>query len=204
MEITSAEQEKNGEGAGDIDEGPAMDEQAGSGAAFPEVLHDEAPAGPGGLSRWIWSASVLVLLVTGVIQVAWFNRDEVLSRYSRLAPWIGELCDRLQCDVIRRRDVTAIKLINRDVREHPRYQNTLLVNATMVNGAGTAQPFPRVRLTLFDTNGKLVAHRIFEPGDYLDESIDLVMGMQPDQPVHFVLEVTGPPTGAESFEFRFL
>ena len=111
---------------------------------------------------------------------------------------------KLDCDLIRRRDVAAIKLLNRDVRSHPRFVDTLLVNATMTNLSQGVQLFPRVQLTLFDTSGNIVAFREFKPAEYLDNSIGIDEGMPPNYPVHFVLEVTGPTEGAVSFEFRFL
>jgi hypothetical protein len=50
----------------------------------------------------------------------------------------------------------------------------------------------------------MIASRQFTPEEYLDNSIIIKEGMSPKQPVHFVLEVTGPTEGAVSFEFRFL
>ena len=171
---------------------------------IPEMLIEESGSRAGLLSRLFWSIGAIGLLLAGTIMVIWFQRDLVLSRYPQLIPWAHRLCEKMDCKVIRFRDVTAIELINRDVRDHPRYENALLVNATMRNNAHTRQPFPDIQLSLYDTNGALIAHRIFVPDDYLDDSINLLQGMAPDVPVHFVLEVTGPTEGAVSFEFKFL
>jgi hypothetical protein len=95
-------------------------------------------------------------------------------------------------------------LLNRDVRLHPNYANTLLVNATMANQGDRAQPYPVIQFALFDTSGKVIAAREFAPQEYLDNSINLDQGMPVNQPVHFVLEIAGPAQGAVSFEFRFL
>ena len=95
-------------------------------------------------------------------------------------------------------------MVNRDVRDHPRYSDALLVNATISNRSAEVQPFPVVQLSLFDTAGRIIGARRFTPEEYLDESIDMERGMLPDKPVHIVLEVTGPTEGAVSFEFRFL
>ena len=171
---------------------------------FPEELLEEDTARPGIINRLFWSTGVLFLLLISTAQLAWFNRDVLLSRYPELMPWVEQLCDEIQCQLIRHRDVQAIKLLNRDVREHPSYEKTLLVNATMSNQSSTIQPYPQIQLTLFDTNGKLIAYREFRPEDYLDASIAITSGMMPDDPVHFVLEVTGSTDNAVSFEFRFL
>lgn len=102
------------------------------------------------------------------------------------------------------RNISAIKLLNRDVRVHPRYKDALLVNATMTNLSRYAQRFPTVLFSLFDTNGKVIAYRQIPAADYLDNSIDVEAGMTPDMPIHFVLEVVNTGSEAVSFEFDFL
>ena len=158
--------------------------------------------------RWIltlfWTSACFVGLIAITLQLAWFNRDLISMKYPQVTPYIKQVCNELDCRILRYRDTQAIKLVNRDVRLHPNYQDTLLVNATMNNELTVRQPYPRVQLTLFDTSGSLLGHRKFIPSDYLDESIDLDEGMPINIPVHFVLEVSGPTAGAVSFEFRFL
>ena len=171
---------------------------------IPEMLIEEDKPGSGKAGRIIWSLGSVFVLLIGITQLAWFQRDEVLSRYPELMPWAQKICERFNCDVIRFRDVSAIKLLNRDVMEHPRYEHALLVNATMSNQSRLRQPFPDIQLSLYDTEGIVIAHRIFKPEEYLDDSINITQGMAPNVPVHFVLEVTGPTEGAVSFEFKFL
>jgi len=186
------------------DEEYAPLQAAGSESISPEELFDDQATRPGLASRMLWLLCTIVILLLAVSQIAWFNRDELLGRYPQMLPWVKELCVQLPCKVTRFRDFSAINLINRDVRDHPRFKNTLLVNATMANQSHTIQPFPGVQLTLYDTNGQLIAHRIFQPHDYLDESINIDDGMAPNIPIHFVLEVIDSSKDAVSFEFRFL
>ena len=161
-------------------------------------------------SRWswivpfFWTTATLVALVVIVAQLAWFNRDRILLEYPELLPYAKRICSEFDCQLIRQKDVSKIKLVNRDVRLHPTYQDTLLVNAAMKNELSIRQPYPKVQLTLFDTSGSLLGHREFVPNDYLDSSIEIEKGMPIDSPVYFVLEVSGPTAGAVSFEFRFL
>jgi len=173
---------------------------------FPEgeELLIQSPVKRSWILSLFWSTACFVALVTITLQFAWFNRDLVLKKTPQLTPYVKQICEKLDCRLIRQRDASAIKLINRDVRLHPGYQDTLLVNATMKNELPVRQPYPRVQLTLFDTSGSLIGHREFVPGDYLDNSIEIDKGMPVDNPVHFVLEVSGPTAGAVSFEFRFL
>lgn len=151
-----------------------------------------------------WFSACFVGVVALVLQLAWFNRDQVLMKYPQFIPYLNQFCQEFQCKLVRHRNVNQIKLVNRDVRLHPRYQDALLVNATMENELSVRQAYPRVQLTLFDTSGNLLGYRNFKPEDYLDDSIDFKQGMPAGSPVHFVLEVSGPTAGAVSFEFRFL
>lgn len=178
---------------------------------FPEVeealLLNEAPQAK---SRWswvlpfFWTVATLAALVVIVAQLAWFNRDRLLLEYPELLPYAKQICAELDCRLIRQKDVNKIELVNRDVRLHPTYQDTLLVNAAMKNELSIRQPYPIVQLTLFDTSGSLLGYREFVPEDYLDNSIEIDKGMPTNSPVYFVLEVSGPTAGAVSFEFRFL
>ncbi len=172
----------------------------------PEILLEDKPV----KSRWswvlalFWTTATLVALLALIAQLAWFNRDQLLMQYPELMPYAKRACAEFDCKLNRQRDVSAIKLVNRDVRLHPDYQDTLLVNAAMINELPVRQPYPRVQLTLFDTSGSLLGYREFVPDDYLDSSIDIDKGMPIDSPVYFVLQVSGPTAGAVSFEFRFL
>jgi hypothetical protein len=97
-----------------------------------------------------------------------------------------------------------LHVVSRDVRDHPQFKDALLVNATIVNDAGFAQPYPVVELTLFDQSGVALGVRRFEPREYLDVSVDIDAGMQPQQSIYIVLEIAGTSSEAVSFEFKFL
>ena len=102
------------------------------------------------------------------------------------------------------RAVNAIELATRDVRDHPRYRDALLVNATMINQAPLPQPFPVLELSLYGQTGAVLGVRRFQPEEYLDESIDPAAGMPPERLVFVVLELATPAGEAVSFEFSFL
>ena len=169
-----------------------------------EELLLQTPAKRNRVAIFLWTLACMLGLITLILQIAWFNRDRLLAENPQLKPYVKQICRKLNCRLIRHRDARAITLVNRDVRLHPDYQDTLLVNATMKNELGVRQPYPRVQLTLFDTAGVLLGHREFTPDDYLDDSIEIDRGMPVDSPIHFVLEVGGPTADAVSFEFRFL
>jgi len=129
-------------------------EEAGSGEAgllsefpdkilvdIPDELREKPPAKRSLLATMCWGFGALLLLIIITAQLAWFNRDELLLRYPQLDPVARKICDRLQCELLRYKDISSIKLLNRDVRNHPLYEGSLLVNATMANKSETIQPF---------------------------------------------------------------
>lgn len=151
-----------------------------------------------------WLALALVLILIGLGQAAWFHRDVLYNNFPQLLPWAERLCEHIDCQVHRLRQTSEFEIINRDVRMHPVYKDALLVNATIANRASGRQPYPRIQLALFDTNGKTLAYREFAPADYLDGSLPVSAGMPADMPVHVVLEISGAAESAVSFEFGFL
>jgi predicted Zn finger-like uncharacterized protein len=181
---------------------PALDDTA----AAVEIL-ELLETGAAPRQTWAsvaWGLLLVLLLLGGIGQVAWFQRDFLLQRFPAMLPLVERICERLQCSVLRNHDLTAIDVVNRDVRLHPRFQGALLVNATLSNRSTYAQPYPVLQLVLYDTAGQVIAYRNFAPAEYLDASLPLVAGMTPNALVHVVLEVVAATDAAESFELGFL
>ena len=170
---------------------------------LPPVLAGDLEKKTGSPARLIWGSLVFVLSLVAVAQLAWFNRDGLLRAYPALVPWVERVCETLQCDPIRFRDVSAIELLNRQVTQHPRYRNALLANGSMVNGAEFIQPFPDIVLLIFSTDGQVTSRGRFKPEEYLGPGVNPSGGMPPGVPVHFGLELSGTSQEAVSFRFRF-
>lgn len=170
---------------------------------LPPVLADDKEKKTGSPARVIWGSLVFVLSLIAVLQLAWFNRDGLLRAYPALVPWVEQVCESLQCEPVRFRDISAIELLDRQVTQHPRYRNALLASATMVNNAEFIQPFPDIELLIFSTGGQVISRGRFESAEYLGPGVNPSSGMPPGIPVHFGLELTGTAQEAVSFRFRF-
>lgn len=159
-----------------------------------------------GAMRAVWTVLVLVLVVGLAGQVVYFQRAE-LAKYPAVQPWLERMCGVLSqyvpCDVPPPRDLSAIRLMERDVRSDPETPNTLVIKATMVNEASFDQPYPRMRLRFSDINQNLVAERNFAPSEYLTEGVDAEGGMKKDLPVRVALKILDPGKEAVNFEFIF-
>lgn len=167
------------------------------------ALLDPGPVSGSRITTVLWSCGAFMLLLVITAQIAWFNRDQLLSRYPQLVPVTKQLCERWQCDLIRERDLASIILVNRDVRDHPRYNETLLVNITIENQSNQTQPYPGIQFTLFDDNGEITAYRRLQASEYLDPEISIDEGFSPHVPLHVVLEVADTMASTVGFEFGF-
>lgn len=170
---------------------------------LPPALFDDEEKKAGSPAGMIWGGLVVVLSLIALLQLAWFNRDTLLQSYPAGAPWVGRICEKLQCEPIRFRDLSTIKLLSKEVHEHPRYRNALLVSAAIVSEARFPQPFPEIELALYAADRETLARGRFAPADYLAPGVDPAAGMSPGEPVYFALELAGAAEQAVSFQFRF-
>ncbi|MGH8563019.1 MAG: zinc-ribbon and DUF3426 domain-containing protein [Gammaproteobacteria bacterium] len=165
------------------------------------LLASERPR-PRGRAGWVALTALMTLCLFA--QLAWFRGAELQRAYPELQEPLAAVCAFAGCRLPGPRDPGAMRVMERDLREHPRYRDALLVNAILVNHAAFAQPYPILELWLYDTEGAVVAGRRFEPREYLDRALDADGLMPAGQPLHVVLELVGPKRPPASFELRFL
>ncbi len=191
---------------------PMARASAGVAAApgVPEPLRADAEEAGRRLSP-VWAGLLQSVVALGLVallafQLAWLAPAEVLARVPSARPWMDQLgpaFDRASALVgweraSPPRDLGRIRVRERDIREHPQHPGALLVLATLVNDAPFPQPPPRVRLTLFDVNGAVLAQRVFAPEEYLTGDPPSP-GLWPLR-----LEVLAPESPAVSYQIEFL
>jgi len=181
---------------------------AGAIEAVPQALREDLeridpPASPALRNTGAWAAAVLLLLALAV-QYLWFAPADLIARFPMAGAAVERLCLHAGCMQRAERAPEQIRMISRDVRAHPRYEGALLISATFTNAAAWPQPFPRLRLSLYDVTGTTIAARTFEPQDYLAGVLPADASLPPGQPVQIGLEVLAPEQAAVSFEFEFL
>lgn len=193
---------------------PAAEAQAPAPAdtddAIPAVLLEDfaqlqAPRRRSRLGLWVLAA----LLLGGalVLQYAYFMRHQLVDRYPQSRPWLVRMCSALSavvpCDVPLTRDLTRLRMLSSEVSEHPTQPGALLIQATFVNTASFAQPYPVLEVKLSDLRGQPVALRRFEPEEYLHSDVDIDQGMAPRTPVTASIEVARPFADVNSYRFAF-
>jgi hypothetical protein len=164
-------------------------------------LDESSP--PAARHTGLWISAVLGLL-TLAFQYLWFAPEDLSRRFPLVASQVESFCMSAGCMTRDERLPELIRVISRDVRAHPRYEGALLVTATFSNTATWAQPFPGLRFSLYDVNGKTIAARTFSPQQYLAGVLPADAPLPPGQPVQVALEMLAPEEAAVSFEFTFL
>lgn len=156
------------------------------------------------LGKTILLSLVTIILIAGLgFQTILFRDVELAHAFPKLIPILNEVCDKLPCRYSGKKDVSQIKLVNRDVRSDPNHANALLISATFVDEASFDQPYPDILITLYDLGGNVVASRRFTPKEYLASMYNRFLLMESGTPVRVTLAVLDPGKDAINFEFSF-
>ncbi len=152
-------------------------------------------------SPFLWFLGILVLIVTGIAQSVFYQRYQLIDQ-PRFQQQVLTLCKLLPCGDSQFSSIRQIKLLERNVFTHPVTSNALMVTGSFVNQAPFIQKLPNMLVSLFDIKGVLIANRLFEPSEYLQEGKNRTTA-ESDKPVQFRLEIVDPGTDALTYEFEF-
>ncbi len=122
-------------------------------------------ASTGPRERWVPAvAAALALLLA--LQLLLADRAR-LAADPQWRPVMETVCKVLFCELPPWREPKTFTLLQRDVRQHPSIPGALRVSATFRNDARWPQPWPQLRLTLADVNGRTAGERSFHVNEYL-------------------------------------
>ena len=150
------------------------------------------------LQNILWTAGSIALAILLLGQITYWNKVELLPQ-----SWVDNVCSLIGCATSIKNDLSAIKMLNRNIYTHPNVENALMITTTIVNQSEITQPFPKLQVALLDVQGEVVALRRFTPEQYLVNKALLDSAMQPDQPVGARLEVLDPGNKVIAYEFKF-
>ena len=172
--------------------------------AIPTVIRDDFGGNPltksnGPMQIAVFTLGAIALAIIFLGQISYWQDINILPR-----SWVNSFCKPLGCDDKNKRNVEAIKILNRNIYTHPNVKKALMITTSFVNQAQTAQPYPLLQISLLDTQGKIVAIRRFSPKDYLVNKSLVDTLMSPNQPVGARLEVLDPGSKVIAYEFEFL
>jgi predicted Zn finger-like uncharacterized protein len=163
----------------------------------------ELPAGTRTRTLY-WSLASVPLVVALLAQVVVFYGAELVRAAPTLKPAITLACRALPCRSGMFTDMRLLDLIETRVTPHPRYDKALRIQATIVNRAGHVQPYPRLEVTLIDSQGQVVARRAYKPREYLRKTAAIREGLTPQLAENIQLEITSPGAQASGYEILLL
>jgi len=160
-----------------------------------ETLHPTEPKG----TPWWQGLLILLLLVLLGLQLAWFNRVQLLQ-----LPQTNPLCQWLDCSVVHPRDPTAFEVISRQLQADPTVPGALRLQLRYRNTAERSQPLPQLQLALFDNAGSTLARRTFLPHEYLFPAPAEDRLAAPQEVFTIELMFEDPGARASGFKIDFL
>lgn len=147
---------------------------------------------------WLWYPLLLIGIVALPLQYAYFHAD-ILGQDPRWRPALEIVCMATRCTLAPLANLDRIATTNLVVRSHPDQAGALRVDATLLNRATFAQPFPHLTLSFENLQGEVVASRSFAPHEYLGGELKGVAVMPIQQPVKLELDILDPGPEAVSY-----
>lgn len=149
--------------------------------------------------EWLAAAALALVLLA---QLGWLQRER-LAASTQLRPLLEATCGALGCTLPAWREPAAFILLSRDVIAPPERPGVLRVQASFRNDAHWPQPWPALRLTLSDLNGRTLGARRFQPTDYLPVGAARSARIAPGQASQIAFDIAEPAAGVVGFDFRF-
>ncbi|MDQ7049969.1 MAG: DUF3426 domain-containing protein [Enterobacterales bacterium] len=150
-------------------------------------------------SKMIMAASALLVII--LLSQIWSNRQAIAWNDT----WGGAMkgvCVLLPCDLKAQRDISKIKLLQRQVSPDEELEETLDIKVMFVNQATFAQPYPNIKIIFSDSNNNPVSTKVFTPADYLKGSQQgELMPINTEVHIEFKTDLEYPD--ALGFEFIF-
>lgn len=137
-------------------------------------------------ARWRrlgWTAGALGLAAMALVQIAYFQRVWLASRYPQTRPVLEALCGLARCEIGLPAEADRIRLESSELQADPERPQGVVLSATLRNLAAFPMAYPHLELTLTDSNGRPVARRHLAPRDYLPATARAEQGMPPNEEV---------------------
>jgi predicted Zn finger-like uncharacterized protein len=148
-----------------------------------------------------WASGIVMLAGMLLVQLFIFEGDRLMQN-PKLRPFLELACDTLRCSLPEFRASQDIRIVSRSLKPAVDNGEGLEFNLVIANHSSLAQAFPRIKLGLTDSGGRLVQSRIFLPSDYLPAPDQHLMPV--GKPFEIRLVLAKPQRNVQGFEFDLL
>jgi predicted Zn finger-like uncharacterized protein len=132
---------------------------------FPVIRETRAPARSGIVWKIIGSLIALVLFVTLIAQLAWWQRETVMVYWPASQPLFTQACEQIGCVVAPPRDIDGLQIENSGLRQVDG-SHKLELKLSLRNRFDVAIAYPALELTLLDDKNNVAIRRVLWPQDY--------------------------------------
>jgi len=148
-----------------------------------------------------WRTGLVIGLLVLIGQIIYFE-GYAFSQSPAIRPSLVKLCQLIKCQLPIYKNLDEFSLLHGSFTPLP--DQNYAFRVVMSNQADFAQPYPNIKLTLFDYSGNTFAHRIFQPRDYLPEDA-VASVMASDATTEISLKIAAPETkvGGSTFDLVY-
>lgn len=147
------------------------------------------------------SLSVVLLALLLVWQGKTFYLD-ALAQEPLLRPYLERICRPLACVLPPRRDFARIEVAGTSIDVNPEVPGALEIRVALVNRAHFPQPYPPLRVTLSDSEGRIVGRRTYRPSEYLDDDKRALLSIRETHDA--VINLAQPPQRVVGYEIELV
>lgn len=146
--------------------------------------------GKHGKLRWLWLFGAILLIITALLQSAYFLRNQIALAYPALKPMLQTICTHLQCSITLPKRIEFIVIDDSDLQEDMQRAGLIHFSSNIINTGNHAVAMPNLELTLTDTKDKPVLRRVFKPDEYVASDVLIEEGLKPGEALAIKLPIT--------------
>jgi predicted Zn finger-like uncharacterized protein len=150
-----------------------------------------------------WYVAMLVLVVSGFMQFAWFNQ-EIYAQQVEYRSWYLSVCSWINCDLPEYANADELSTSSLIVRSHPDVGEALIIDAIVRNSSRYRQRFPVLQLQFQDIENNPVAQRRFRPENYLAGELRGLGFIPGNTEVRLSLEIVDPGENALGYSLTVI
>ncbi len=125
-------------------------------------------------------AVLLALLL--IVQIAWWQREEVMVLIPDSHSVYVDVCDELGCNISPPRDIDGLQIENSSLRQIDG-PHKLELKLSLRNRVDVALGYPALELTLLDDKNNVAMRRVLWPQDYARPGTIFAIGIPPQSAV---------------------
>jgi predicted Zn finger-like uncharacterized protein len=131
----------------------------------------------------LWTFGVLLITLVLSVQLVYFLRVEIASRFPAIKPVISLICAEVHCTLPLPQKIDLLSIESSELEADPALANVITLHALIRSRAPYAMGYPNIELTLTDLQDNLLVRRNFTPPDYLQNADDKLRGFPPNREV---------------------